>query len=264
MLPFAELLERLPVPTLRRGPDGARAARRDHLPHDSPSAARAAGDRGDLLSMLLLAQDEEDDGGRHDRSAGARRGDDDLPRRPRDDRERADVDLVSAERRAGGRGARSTHEIDRVLRRPPADDGATFPRCRTSSASSPNRCGCIRRRGSSAAARSTTIRWTATSLPPRSILVDEPVHRRTATRASTPSPIGSIRIAGRRSSSAALPQFAYFPFGGGPRRCIGESFAWMELILVVATIAQQLALRASCPDIRSCRSRSSRCARSTA
>jgi cytochrome P450 len=38
---------------------------------------------------------------------------------------------------------------------------------------------------------------------------------------------------------ATLPQFAYFPFGGGPRRCIGESFAWMELVLVVATIAQR-------------------------
>jgi cytochrome P450 len=38
---------------------------------------------------------------------------------------------------------------------------------------------------------------------------------------------------------AALPRFAYFPFGGGPRSCIGEGLAWTEIILVVATLAQR-------------------------
>jgi cytochrome P450 len=34
-----------------------------------------------------------------------------------------------------------------------------------------------------------------------------------------------------------IPKYAYFPFGGGNRMCIGEGFAWMEGVLVLATIA---------------------------
>ena len=40
-----------------------------------------------------------------------------------------------------------------------------------------------------------------------------------------------------------LPRFAYFPFGGGPRQCIGNTFALMEAALVLATIAQKFRLR---------------------
>jgi cytochrome P450 len=44
--------------------------------------------------------------------------------------------------------------------------------------------------------------------------------------------------------SQKLPRFAYFPFGGGPRRCIGSSFAMMEATLLLASIAQRFRLRA--------------------
>ncbi|MBI1883962.1 MAG: cytochrome P450 [Chlamydiae bacterium] len=44
-------------------------------------------------------------------------------------------------------------------------------------------------------------------------------------------------------AQAQRPKFAYFPFGAGGRVCIGEHFAWMEEILLMATLAQKWKMR---------------------
>jgi cytochrome P450 len=43
----------------------------------------------------------------------------------------------------------------------------------------------------------------------------------------------------RWARAETLPRFAYFPFGGGNRVCIGEPFAWMEAVIVLATLIRE-------------------------
>jgi cytochrome P450 len=44
------------------------------------------------------------------------------------------------------------------------------------------------------------------------------------------------------SLAKELPRFAYMPFGGGARICIGNRFAMMEAVLILATVARQFRL----------------------
>ncbi len=43
----------------------------------------------------------------------------------------------------------------------------------------------------------------------------------------------------------ALPEYAYFPFGGGKRQCVGRRFALLELRLAIATILRSVRLEAT-------------------
>lgn len=46
-----------------------------------------------------------------------------------------------------------------------------------------------------------------------------------------------------RTENHGRPRFSYFPFGGGSRGCMGEAFAWMEGVLLLAVIAQRWRFR---------------------
>jgi cytochrome P450 len=49
-------------------------------------------------------------------------------------------------------------------------------------------------------------------------------------------------------STARLPKYAYIPFGGGPRVCIGERFAMMEGVLVLTTLLRRFRFEMAGPD----------------
>jgi len=47
---------------------------------------------------------------------------------------------------------------------------------------------------------------------------------------------------GRWTREVSRPEYAYFPFSGGPRHCIGMRFARLELTMAVATMVRRVAL----------------------
>ena len=238
MLPFAEAMEKLPVGPMAR----ARRARErlDAIVYGLIAERRARRtDRGDLLSMLLLAQDEDDGSVMTDTQV-------------RD--EAMTILLAGHETTANALmwtwyllsqspadEAQLHAEVDRALagRLPTVADLAALPfveRVVTEAMRLYPPAWIIGRRALEPYAIGG---YTA---PARSIfLMSQWVMQRDARFFPGPDRFRPDRWT--PAFRAALPKFAYFPFGGGPRQCIGESFAWMELVLVVATIAQRWRLQ---------------------
>jgi cytochrome P450 len=239
LLPFQGLIERLPLPVLRRG--RASRERLDRLIYAMIAERRAGGgDRGDLLSMLLAAQDHE----------GGTGGLSDLQVRD----EALTLLLAGHETTANALTwtwylvsqhpdveRRLHEELDGVLegRLPTVADLPRLPyveRLVTESMRLYPPAWIIGRRAIEPYEVAGYV------LPRRAMLFMSPyVMQRDERFFSHPERFDPDRwTAGMR---AALPKFAYFPFGGGTRQCIGEQFAMMELVLVTATVAQQWTLR---------------------
>jgi cytochrome P450 len=238
ILPFSELLEKLPLPYIKRF-EAARA-RLDATIYRIIDERRATGeDKGDLLSMLLLAQDTEGDGG----------GMTDIQVRD----EAMTIFLAGHETTANALSwtwyllsqhpeieARFHREVDALGDRPPRpEDLAKLPYTRMVLAESmrlyPPAWAVGRRALNDFEANGYRI-------PARSmVLMSQYIVHRDPRFYPDPERFDPDRWL--PEIAATRPKFSYFPFGAGTRICIGEQFAWMEGILILATIAQKWKLR---------------------
>ncbi len=249
LLPYTELLERLPIPQVRRF--NRAQAKLDGVIYRIIAEHRAnlarGHDNGDLLSMLLAAQDEE--GSAAGEMSGAPRGMTDEQVRD----EAMTIFLAGHETTANALAwawyflaqnkeveSRLHAEIDSVLRN---EDGTMRPPAAEDFARL-----VYTERVLAEAMRLRPPAWTVGRLakadyeacgyriPAGSLILLSQFVTHTDAR-FYPEPERFDPERWTPEARQARPAYAYFPFGGGARRCIGEGFAWMEGVLVLATLA---------------------------
>ena len=240
-LPFGAALLKLPIPAARRFRRGR--ARLDETIYRMIAERRKAGDdRGDLLSMLLLAHDAEGDG----------TGMSDVQLRD----EAMTLLLAGHETTANALTwtfyllsqypeieARLHAEVDALGDAPlGAKDVSRLPYTRAVLAESfrlfPPAWIVGRRVLNEYKLGDYTI-------APRTIVLMSQwiVHHDARWWEDTTAFQPERWLAGGSAMSPVRPKFSYFPFGAGTRVCIGEQFAWMEGILAIATIARRWRFR---------------------
>ena len=240
MLPYSEYLEKLPLPATRRF-ERARA-RLDAVIYRIVEERRHTGrDHGDLLSMLISAEDVEGDG----------RGMSDEHLRD----ELMTLFLAGHETTANALTwtwyllaqhpeiERKLHaEIDEVLGDRPRPTVADYPRL------------VYTEMVVAEVLRLYPPAWIVGRLATKDfrareyvvpagalVLMSQYVVQRDPRFFPDPERFDPERW--RPGAREAHPPYSYFPFGGGARRCIGEGFAWMEAVLLVATLARDWRLR---------------------
>jgi cytochrome P450 len=238
MLPFSEYLEKLPLPSVRRF-EKARAVLDETIYGIIRERRKSGEDCGDLLSMLLLAQDEENGSGMSDTQV-------------RD--EALTLFLAGHETTANlltwtwyllsqnpQCEARLHQEIDRVLggRQAAFDD---LPQLRYTEMVVAESMRLYPPAWAVGRMSKEAFELGGLEIPARAICIMSPyVMHRDPRYYPDPERFDPERWTPELRE--ARPKFSYFPFGGGARVCIGERFAWMEGVLLLATIAQKWKLR---------------------
>lgn len=233
--PLRALLERLPLPHNRRVKEAS--ARLDATIYRIISERRESGkDEGDLLSMLLLAQDEEVDHGQM------------TDQQVRD--EVMTLFLAGHETTANALSwtwyllARNPEaatklqaELDRVLegRSPTVQDLPQLVYTRMVLSESMRLYPPVWGIGRIAVEDHPLGDFV---IPKGSVvLLSQYVIHRDSRFYPDPERFDPERWT--PEAQAERPKFAYFPFSAGPRMCIGDQFAWMEGIMILATLAKR-------------------------
>jgi cytochrome P450 len=238
LLPFADLMADLPFPSTLRFKKAK--ARLEKTIYRMIGERRAGGkDEGDLLSMLLLAQDEEGSGSMTDQQL-------------RD--EAMTIFLAGHETTANALTwswmllsqhpdveAKMHAEIDQVLggRVPEMGDLPTLSYTEKVLAESMRLYPPAWLLGYRAI---NDYQVGAYRLPAGSVILMSQYVMHHDPR-YFPDPFRFDPERWTPEAKLQRPKFSYFPFGGGTRVCIGEPFAWMEGVLLIATLAQRWQLQ---------------------
>jgi cytochrome P450 len=237
-LPFPNLIQRLPIPAMRRIRTGR--AGLDELIYRMIRERRAdPGDRGDLLSMLLAATDaEEGDGGKVARMSNEQVRDECLTILLAGHETTANALSFALRLVAGNLEVQEklAAEADRVLqgRAATAEDFANLKYAEQVFAEALRLYPPVW-----VTARTAAEDYVYRGIPiaKGTILVapQYAVHR-DARWWPDPERFDPMRFT--PAAKATRPKMAYFPFAAGSRQCIGEGLAWMEGVLALATIFQ--------------------------
>ncbi len=236
LMPFSEWLEKLPLPFVRRY-ERARDTLDRIIYGIIADRRRNPRDTGDLLSMLLQAQDE---------------GSGMTDKQVRD--EALTLFLAGHETTANALTwtwyllsqnpeveARLHSELDRVLgQRLPAFDH--LPELKYVEMIVAESIRLYPAAWSIGRRNIEAYNIAGHELPAGSILLMSPfVVHRDPRWFPDPEKFDPLRFT--PEAAAARPKFSYIPFGGGARVCIGERFAWMEGTLLLAALAQRWRLK---------------------
>jgi cytochrome P450 len=243
LMPFSRWLEKLPLPSVRRF-ERARDRLNQTIYRMIAERRASSIDNGDLLSMLLLTRDEDEEGD------SGRSGLTDKQVRD----EALTILLAGHETTANAltwtwyllsqnpeAEAKLHAEIDRVLasRLPGLDD---LPNLRYTEGVFAEALRLYPPAWAIGRRARRDFYVGEYKIPAESIVLMSPwVVQRDARWFSDPLKFAPERW--QTAESESRPKFSYFPFGGGARTCIGERFAWMEGVLVIAAVASRWCLR---------------------